>query len=226
MQRHHWTSDHRDALLNRVTALTAGTAVVGAVGAVAIGAGLQSGTHYKTAASTTPASAKPAPIAATPDPQATGDDRATPAPGASSGSDSSAPVSASQVHVTVYNATGVSGVAHAAASVLASKGFQIDTIATNPGGATSTSGIVYAPDQLGAVKTLARATGITNGSPSGSGSSVVLVLGRDWLDAVAGTSWLPVQAAPQAPQAQQAPQQNNSGGGGNGGGPVVTTGGS
>jgi hypothetical protein len=54
----------------------------------------------------------------------------------------------------------------------------------------------------------------------------VLVLGRDWLDAVAGTSWLPVQAAPQAPQAQQAPQQNNSGGGSNGGGPVVTTGGS
>jgi len=46
VQRHHWTSDHRDALLNRVTALTAGTAVVGAVGAVALGAGLQAGTHY------------------------------------------------------------------------------------------------------------------------------------------------------------------------------------
>ena len=224
MQRHHWTSDHRDALLTRVTALTAGTAVVGAVGAVALGAGLQAGTQYKAAASKTPTSPKPAPVTTAPDPSA----------GTGSGAVASGPVAASQVHVTVYNATGVNGVGHAAASVLAAKGFQIDTIATNPGGRTSTSGIVYSPDQVGAVTTLSRVTGVRNGSPTGTGSSLVLVLGRDWLDAVAGTAWLPVQAAPQAPQ--QAPQQNtsgggnsgsgNGGGGGNGGGPVVSTGGS
>ena len=44
MTRHGWSADHRDALLTRVTALTAGTAVVGAVGAVALGAGLAAAT--------------------------------------------------------------------------------------------------------------------------------------------------------------------------------------
>jgi hypothetical protein len=218
VQRHHWTSEHRDALLTRVTALTAGTAVVGAVGAVALGAGLQAGTHYKTAAATTPASPKPAAGAATPDPAASepapGSDPSSATPEAGSGAVSTAPVAADQVHVAVYNATGVNGVGHAAASILAAKGFQIETIATNPGGRSSTSGIVYSPDHIGAVKTLARVTGITNGSPTGTGATLVLVLGRDWLDAVAGTAWLPVQPAPQAPQ------QNN------GGGPVASTGGS
>jgi hypothetical protein len=223
----HWTSDHRDALLTRVTALTAGTAVVGAVGAVALGAGLQAGTHYKNAASTTPARTTPAPAAATPDPAASAaaPGTSTAGSGSSSGTGSTDPVSADQVHVAVYNATGVNGVGHAAAAVLAAKGFQIDTIATNPGGRTSTSGIVYSPDQVGAVKTLSRVTGIRNGSPTGNGATLVLVLGQDWLNAVAGSSWLPVQAAPQAPQ-QNNGGASNGGGTGNGGGPVTTTGGS
>ena len=42
-----WTSDHRDALLLRVTVLTACTAVVGAVGAVGIGVGMAEATQPK-----------------------------------------------------------------------------------------------------------------------------------------------------------------------------------
>ena len=44
MTRHGWSAEHRDALLSRVTLLTAGTAVAGAVGAVALGAGLAAAT--------------------------------------------------------------------------------------------------------------------------------------------------------------------------------------
>ena len=49
-----WTSHHRDALLTRVTVLTAGTAVLGTAGAMGLAVGLAA-THpsTKAAASTT-----------------------------------------------------------------------------------------------------------------------------------------------------------------------------
>lgn len=45
-----WTARHRDAMLTRVTVLTAGTAVLGTVGAVGIGVALALTSHPKAAA--------------------------------------------------------------------------------------------------------------------------------------------------------------------------------
>ena len=42
MQHRHWTPDHRDAVLRRVTAVTVGTAVIGAAGAFGLGFGMVS----------------------------------------------------------------------------------------------------------------------------------------------------------------------------------------
>ncbi|MGD9956702.1 MAG: hypothetical protein AB7O74_12450 [Candidatus Nanopelagicales bacterium] len=42
MQHRHWTPDHRDAVLRRVSAVTIGTAVVGAAGAFGLGFGMVS----------------------------------------------------------------------------------------------------------------------------------------------------------------------------------------
>lgn len=229
MHHLHWTPQHRDSLLTRVTALTAGTAVVSAVGAVGIGVGLQAGTHYKAAAAKKQsAQAQPAPLNATPDasspasPVAPTPDAGSPSASAPSSTAPAKPVSASKVHVVVYNATGTRGVAGAAASVLSAAGFHVDTIANYPGGRSSTSGIIYAPDQAGAARTLARATGITTGSPTGTSAPLVLVLGRDWLAAIGGTQWAPPQSAPQsAPQSGSGGSSNNGGGGS-----VVSSGGS
>ncbi len=42
MQNRPWTPDHRDAVLRRVTAVTVGTAVIGAAGAFGLGFGMVS----------------------------------------------------------------------------------------------------------------------------------------------------------------------------------------
>ena len=42
MQHRHWTPDHRDAVLRRVSAVTVGTAVIGAAGAFGLGFGMVS----------------------------------------------------------------------------------------------------------------------------------------------------------------------------------------
>jgi hypothetical protein len=57
----HWTSRHRDDLLTRVTVLTAGTAVLGAVGATGLGVGMLATTVPKTTAvgQATPTDAAP-----------------------------------------------------------------------------------------------------------------------------------------------------------------------
>ena len=50
MTARHWTSRHRDDLLTRVTVLTAGTAVLGAVGAAGLAVGMAAATHPKATA--------------------------------------------------------------------------------------------------------------------------------------------------------------------------------
>ena len=64
MTARHWTSRHRDDLLTRVTVLTAGTAVLGAVGATGLAVGLAATAHPKAsveaAADPTPTDAAPA----------------------------------------------------------------------------------------------------------------------------------------------------------------------
>jgi len=66
-----WSADHRDALLTRVTALTAGTAVIGAVGAIGLGVGIAAAAQPK-ATATHKATATPATAPVTPVAPATG----------------------------------------------------------------------------------------------------------------------------------------------------------
>ena len=227
--RHHWTSDHRDALLTRVSVITAGVAAASAVGAVALGAGLQAGTTYA-AAKKTPA-AEPAPAAQPEDQtQAQPDDDAQPEPsepsespttsGGGTGAQATTPLTPQQIHLVVYNATSTRGVASAAAKILRQEGFHVDTVATNPGGAQRTSAILYSSSTAGGVRAVSKATGIQVKASADTGSTVVLVLGRDWVAATTGTSWAPPQAAPQQPR------QSSGGGGGSSNGGGTTSGGS
>jgi hypothetical protein len=94
-------------------------------------------------------------------------------------------------------------VANAAALVLRSEGFLVDTVATYPSGALNSSAIVYSADAAAGVRAVSKATGISRSASGSTGSAVALVLGRDWLAATAGTAWAPPQAA----------QQGNGGGG-------------
>lgn len=208
MHRPHWTPDHRDALLGRVTALTVGTAVVCTVGAVALGAGLQVGTTYAASASSDTAAEPGAATAAVDDtpvalPSAAAEQ---PAPAGSA-----APVTnlaPDQIHLVVLNASGTAGVARAAARILTSEGFHVDQAAAYAGGPVRSSSIVVAADTAGAVRALSKATGIKATSSQGNAGEVLLVLGRDWAAATAGTAWAPPQAAPQPAK------KHSSGGGG------------
>ena len=65
MTARHWTSRHRDDLLTRVTVLTAGTAVLGAIGATGLAVGMAEAAPPKTTAAAvvadpTPTDAAPA----------------------------------------------------------------------------------------------------------------------------------------------------------------------
>lgn len=216
MRHPQWTSEHRDALLTRVTVITAGVAAVSAVGAVALAAGLQATTTYaaspKAGTATPPApeaaQALPSdPSPATPEDSPSQDDgTATPAPATALVPD--------QIHLVIYNATSTKGVAAAAAKILRNEGFHVDTTAANPGGALRSSSILYSSSSSAGVRAVAKATGIQHTAAGDTGDVVVLVLGRDWVSATAGTAWAPPQAAPQ------------SSGGGGGGGPVTSSGGS
>ena len=230
--RHQWTSDHRDALLTRVNVITAGVAAASAVGAVALGAGLQAGTSYAAAEKTAKIPAtEPAPAAQPEDqtqaqpevdaqPDAAASSASPTTSGGGTGAQAATPLRPQQIHLVVYNATSTRGVASAAATILRREGFQVDTVATNPGGAQRTSAILYSASTAGGVRAVSKATGIQATASADTGSTVVLVLGRDWVAATSGTAWAPPRAAPQQPR------QSSGGGGGSSNGGGTTSGGS
>ena len=203
-----WTTDHRDALLSRVTMLTAGTAVVGAVGAIGLGAGLNASTHYASAAKKSPTT----PTASTKTVART----TARAPAAAA----TKTVAPSQIQVEVLNGTGVAGSARAAASDLTAAGFHVVGIGNAPGGPVASTSITYAPGEAAAVRTLEAATGVSAASGTGSGAVLVLTIGPDWT----GSKPAPVVVAQPAPQQNSQNSNQNNGGGTNG--PVVSSGGS
>lgn len=219
MHRPHWTPAHRDDLLGRVTALTAGTAVVCTVGAVALGAGLQAGTSYAASSSKKADAGAATDAAPVQDSPVSLPSTAAEQPARQpSGSAPVANLKPDQIHLVVVNASGTPGVARAAAKVLTHEGFHVDQAAQYAGGALRSSSIVVAGDTAGAVRALTKATGIQQTLTNGQSGEVLLVLGRDWAAATAGTAWAPPQVAPQPVK------QHSSSGGGSGGG--TTSGGS
>jgi hypothetical protein len=197
MTARHWTPDHRDALLTRVTAITTGTAVVGCVGALGLAVGFATTAHASTPATKAASSTRPA--------TSTGVGSVTTTSG---GSGSSKAVDPSQVQVQVLNGVGIAGAAHLVADQLRSAGFDVVGIG-NAARTVSQSGIIYSPDQVAAFRTLSGATGVTLSSTQGTGPALILVVGQDW------------QGALPAPQA--VPQGRSNGGNNQ---PQATSGGS
>jgi hypothetical protein len=196
MTARHWTPDHRDALLTRVTAITTGTAVVGCVGALGLAVGFATTAHASTPASKAASSTSPS----------TGVGSGTTTP--SGGSGSRTAVDPSQVQVQVLNGVGIAGAARLVADQLRSAGFDVVGIG-NAARTVSQSGIIYSPEQAAAFRTLSGATGVTLSSSQGTGAALILVVGQDW------------QGALPAPQA--VPQGRSNGGGNQ---PQATSGGS
>ena len=194
--RNDWTTHHRDALLRRVSLLTAVTAVTGAVGAAALAVGLAATSH----AATTHTSASQA---------TSGSSRsgsAAPAPTAP------AVVSPRQVHVQVLNGTGVPGAAHAAAKDLTAAGFDVVGIGNAPDAPVTATSIAYAPGKTAEMQLLASATGVTT-TVAGSGSLIVLTVGPDW----AGSQPAPVTQSNGGGLNAPAQPPSNSGNGYGGG---------
>ena len=87
----------------------------------------------------------------------------------------------SSVHVKVFNAAGISGLAAKASSDLAKAGFAVDGAPGNRGTGASTTVIDYAPSQSAAAKTLAAAIpGATLHEDTSLGSDLDLVLGSSY----------------------------------------------
>jgi hypothetical protein len=185
--------------------LTAGTAVVGAVGAIGLGAGLNASTHYAAASKKSPAA-----------PTKTVGHATVPAPAAAA----TKALAPSQIQVEVLNGTGVAGSAHAAASDLTAAGFRVVGIGNAPDSPVVATSITYATGQAAAVRTLEAATGVSAVSATGSGAVLVLTVGPDWT----GSKPAPVVAPQPAPQQNNQNNNQNNGGGNNG--PVVSSGGS
>jgi hypothetical protein len=198
MTARHWTPDHRDALLTRVTAITTGTAVAGCVGALGLAIGFASTAHATTPATKAASSTVPA--------KSTGVGTASTTPAGGSGS--STAVAPAQVHVQVLNGVGIAGAARLVADQLRSAGFDVVGIG-NASRVVATSGIIYSPGQAASFRTLSDATGVTLSSTQGTGSTLILVVGQDWQGAL--------------PAPQSVPQGRNNGGGN---GPQATSGGS
>jgi hypothetical protein len=204
MTRHGWSAEHRDALLSRVTLLTAGTAVAGTVGAIALGAGLAAATPVASKAPAPKANAKPSTNhASTP---ASGSSVS----GAAGGGQSNTALTPKDITVAVLNGTGIEGAAHAAAGDLRGYGFHISAMA-NYQGRVDASVIGYPSGMKAAAQLLAAKTGVSAIQQADTGGQLVLVVGPDWQGSA------PVVQAPQ-------PQQG--GGNGGGGGNPPTSGGS
>ena len=203
MTGHPWTSAHRDALLSRVTVLTAGTAAVSAIGAVGLGAGLQVGTHYRQTSGATARSTV----------------TTSPAQSASKPSTAVAPstVSPRHVHVMVLNGTGAPGAARQAADALASAGFSIAGIGNSPDTPVAATTIAYDPSQTAEMRTLSDATGVSAATPTGSGPVLVLTIGPDWTGTIT-TSGGTVHATYTPPPAPPAPVLQGGGGSATSGG--------
>lgn len=203
MTGHAWSSEHRDALLTRVTVLTAGTAAVSAIGALGLGAGLQVGTHYRAAASTTPA----------------GRSTTTTTTGQSAQQAAKAPaatqprtVAPRDVKVAVLNGSGVAGAAHAAASQLTAAGFDVVAIGNAPA-QVQASVIAYDTAQAAELQTLEKSTGVQGTPASGTNGVLVLVLGPDWTGTVRTVSGQSVHSTYTPPPAPPAPAPVSNGGG-------------
>ncbi len=203
MTARHWTPDHRDALLTRVTAITTGTAVVGCVGALGLAVGFAT-----TAQATTPTTKAAGSSSRTSTTVPSGTAGVGSGATGSGSSASGTTVDPSQVQVQVLNGVGIAGAAHLVADQLRSAGFNVVGIG-NAARTVGQSGIIYSPDQAAAFRTLSSATGVTLSSTQGTGAALILVVGPDW------------QGALPAPQAVS---QGRSNGGGNG--PAATSGGS
>lgn len=160
-----WTSDHRDVLLRRITVLTAGTAVVGAAGAVGLGALF--GTQTVAVKSSQPVVVRQAA-----------------APSTARAANAGDTVSPQQVQVRVLNGTGVAGAARAAARDLTAQGFTVVGVGNAPGGTVSATTISYPSAEIGAARTLAGLTGVSSLVADGTGSVVVLTVGPDWSGSV------------------------------------------
>ena len=195
MHAHRWKPEHRDALLARVTVLTAGTAIVGTVGAIALGAGL---------ASATPVAAKKSAPVAPKQQSAPATTPATPSANSTSGASStSSPLRARDIRVLVLNGTGVSGAAHAAGGDVSAKGFVVTGFG-NYSQRVSQTVVGYPTGQEAAAKFLANALGVSTIVPAQTDGGLVLLIGGDWQGS--------------QPQVVQAPQQQQQGGGNGGGG--------
>jgi hypothetical protein len=189
MKPRTWTSNNRDALLARVTVLTAGTALTSAVGAVGLGLGLAAASTHATSAKagSSHTNQPSSPTAPKPTPSQT------------------QALEAAQVQVQVLNGTGIPGTAHAAARDLSAAGFQVVGIGNAPTGRVDATTITYPAGMADAMRLLADSTGVTASAPAGAGSVLVLTVGPDWQGSK------PPVYVPQQPQ-------QNGGGGGNGGG--------
>jgi len=206
MTRHGWSAEHRDALLSRVTLLTAGTAVAGAVGAVALGAGL--------AAATPVASKSPAPAPSTkPAKPSTAAGSGSSVQGVGGSGQSNAALAPQDISVAVLNGTGVAGAAHAAAGDLRKTGFRISATA-NYQGRVRQSIIGYPAGMKAAAQLLADSTGVSQIQQADTGGQLVLVVGADW------------QGSKPVVQAPPPDQGGNGGGNGGGGNGPVSSGGS
>lgn len=212
MTRHGWSAEHRDALLSRVTLLTAGTAVAGAVGAVALGAGLAAATPVATQKAPAPKATKPSSqqVTTTPSDDPAPESSPTVAAGGGGGQSDKAPAPG-DITVAVLNGTGIAGAAHAAAGDLRGFGFHISATA-NYQGRVGQSVIGYPAGMKAAAQLLATKTGVSAIQQADTGGQLVLVVGPDWQGSK------PVV---------QAPQPNQGSGGGSGGGnPPTSSGGS
>ena len=203
MSARHWTPESRDALLTRVTALTAGTAVAGCVGALGLGAAFAATAHATTVTHKASGTTATAPVVPATNPGTTPARPTTVAP--------------SQVKVQVLNGMGVAGVAHAVAAQLSAAGFDVVSIGNAPGSPVNASGIIYSPEQAAAFRTLSKATGVTLSASSGTGSALVLVVGPDWTGALP-----PVQSNQGNNNVAQPPAVPQNGNGGS----TTTSGGS
>jgi hypothetical protein len=203
-----WTPESRDALLSRVTAITTGTAVAGCVGALGLAVGLAATVNASPSTSAAGAT-KPAPRSAPAAPS-------SPEAPATSGD-----VAAADIKVEVLNGVGIAGAARLVAQQLTDAGF--DVVATgNTNGRVRASGIIYAPGQAAAFRTLSTATGVALSSDQGSSATLVLVIGPDWQGDLPAAQSNQGQSSNGFAQPPSAPQGRSS----NGGGSNATSGGS
>lgn len=221
MQHRPWTPNHRDALLGRVSRLTAGTAVVGTVGAVGLAAGL--GVTASAAASTSTSTTRSTTAQPVQAHTSTGSDAASSSgssKGSSTTSSGSSRASRAALQVQVLNGSGIQGAAAAEAQRLTQQGFTVVGIGNAPRVARTL--IAVSAHDIAGARTLADATGVGPIATADTNGYVVLILGPDWTGSGTSSSSSSSSSSSQV-QTWQPPAPSVQGGGG---GPVVASGGS